>query len=179
MKRLMKQENINKKKLINILILNAIICGVLGFFMEEFLFYFKLGYFVKRGLTFGPIIPIYAYGSFIIMFLSYKYKDKPLLVFLINSIALGALEYAVGYLLLIIKNQKLWDYSNEFLNINGLVCLKSAVFFGLGSLFVIYLLIPWLIKIVKKYDNKRVSTLAYFLGGTFLIDVILYFIIKN
>ena len=36
--------------------------GIFGFIYETFFYRIDLGYFVKRGTTFGPWIPIYAFG---------------------------------------------------------------------------------------------------------------------
>ena len=33
-----------------------------------------------------------------------------------------------------------WDYSAEFLNLDGRICLKLSIFFGLVGLFVIYVI---------------------------------------
>ena len=55
--------------------------GIYGFIYEEIFYRIDLGYFVKRGTTFGPWIPIYGFGAIIIMYLIKRIKDKPILVF--------------------------------------------------------------------------------------------------
>lgn len=114
-------------------------------------------------------------GLFITLF-TYKLKDKPLLVFMINSIVTGLLEYFTGYFLLKYKGIRLWDYNYEILNygnINGFICLRSVLFFGLSSLFLIYVIIP----LIKKIPDKILSYLSIILGSLFLLDFILYRVI--
>ena len=158
-----------------------LISGLLGFIYEELFYRIDLGYFVKRGSTFGPIIPIYAFGGFFIVFLTYRFKDHPLLVVFLNIFITGILEYATGYFLFEFKGIRLWDYNTEiwnFGNINGYICFRSVLLFGISSLFLIYVLVPFLIKIVKKYDEKKISFISYLFGIIFLIDMILYGVIK-
>ena len=57
-----KDEKISKKSTINILILIMIFSGIFGFIYETIFYKIDLGYFIKRGSTFGPWIPIYAFG---------------------------------------------------------------------------------------------------------------------
>ena len=178
MNKLFKDKNFSLKSTINILILGALISGFLGFILETIVFYIKEGYFVKRGSSFGPIIPIYSCGAILIIFASYRFKNKPLLLFIINVILTGLLEYAVGYVLVNIFHKIAWDYHNEFLNINGLICLKSVVTFGIGSLLLIYVVLPFLFKLVEKVSEKVITIISYSLGSIYILDIILYILIK-
>lgn len=158
------------------LIIIMVISGIFGFIYETIFYRIDLGYFVKRGTTYGPWIPIYAFGGLFITLFTYKLKDKPILVFTINTIVTSLLEYFTGYFLLKFKNIRLWDYNNEILNygnINGFICLRSVLFFGLSSLFLIYLIIPF----IKKIPDKLLSYLSIILGSLFLLDFILYRVI--
>lgn len=160
---------INKKFIPSIMVIS----GIFGFIYETIFYRIDLGYFIKRGTTFGPWIPIYAFGGLFILLFSYKYKDKPLLVFLINILVTGLLEYLTGYVLLKYFNIRLWDYNNEILNygnINGFICLRSVLFFGLSSLFLIYIIVPF----IEKIYNKKIEVISIILLSIFMLDMILY-----
>ena len=43
-----------------------ILSGFFGFIYEMLFYKIDLGYFVKRGSTFGPWIPIYAFGGLLL-----------------------------------------------------------------------------------------------------------------
>ena len=174
-------EKISFQRTIYLLILIMVIGGIFGFIYETIFYRIDLGYFVKRGSSFGPWIPIYAFGSVILTFLTYRFKKNPLLVFMISLIVTGILEYSVGYVLYEFFNTRLWDYNVEiwnYGNINGYICLRSVLFFGLSSLFLIYLIIPWLIKVTNKLKENSLKNISIFLGLLFIIDILLYSIIK-
>jgi len=157
-----------------------ILSGIFGFIYETFFYKIDLGYFVKRGSTYGPWIPIYVWGGLLIIILTYRFKGKPILVFLLNCLITGTLEYTTGYALLKYKNIRLWDYNTEiwnFGNINGFVCLRSILFFGLASLFLIYILVPIVVRLTKKIPEYNLIILSSFLGFIFIIDVFLYSIL--
>ena len=162
-----------EKKIIRMLPLIMIISGIFGFIYETIFYRIDLGYFVKRGTTFGPWVPIYAFGGLFIVLFSYRYKDKPLFVFLINMLVTGLLEYLTGFILLKYFNIRLWDYNNEilnFLNIDGFVCLRSVLFFGLSSLLLIYVIVPF----IDKIYNRKLEIISFCLFIILIIDMIIW-----
>ncbi len=179
--KMFKKDKIKDREVINLLILIMIFSGIFGFIYETIFYRIDLGYYVKRGTTFGPWIPIYVFGGLFITLLTYKYKDKPLLIFLLGVIISGVIEYVTGYVLYEYFNIRLWDYNIEMLNfgnINGYVCLRSVLFFGISGLFLVYLVIPLLIKIVKKVNSNYLNKICIGLLCVFILDMLLYRIIK-
>ena len=176
-KLLIFDKELNIKKTICVLILIMIFSGIFGFLYETFFYRIDLGYFVKRGTTYGPWIPIYAFGGVLITLISYRFRKNPILIFIINSVITGVLEYLTGYALLKFYGIRLWDYNTEiwnFGNINGFICLRSILFFGISSLFLIYLIIPFLKKIALKISEKKLFCISAILGLMFFIDIIVY-----
>ena len=111
-----EDDKIDLKKTINILILVMVLGGIFGFIYEEIFYKIDLGYFVKRGSTFGPWIPIYAFGSLFIVLFTYRFRKHPIVVFLLNCLITGALEYGTGMFLYEVLNTRLWDYNVEIWN---------------------------------------------------------------
>ena len=70
-------EDFNNKTTINVLIFIMILSGFFGFIYEILFYKIDLGYFVKRGSTFGPWIPIYAFGSLFLTLFVYRYRKNP------------------------------------------------------------------------------------------------------
>ena len=174
-------KKINIKDTFSILVYIMIISGLFGFVYEEIFYRFDLGYFVKRGTTFGPIIPIYVYGGLLITIFTYKYKKNPLIVFFTNFLLTGIFEYLSGYLILKILKLRLWNYNNEilnYLNINGFVCLRSVLFFSISSLLLIYIIIPFIFKLFDKYSKEKLHNMAYLLILLYIFDRISYIVIK-
>ena len=166
----------------NLIILIGVLSGIFGFIYEEIFYRIDLGMFVKRGSSFGPWIPIYVCGGLLIYFFLYRLKKNPVLVFFLSSLITGILEYGTGYVLDKVFHTRLWDYNTEiwnYGNINGYICLRSILFFGLSSLFLIYAMIPFLEKFIEKNKGKTLNRICIILGSMMILDIILYQILKN
>ena len=177
-----EKEDISKRDITNLFMLIMISSGIFGFIYETIFYRIDLGYFVKRGSTYGPWIPIYVFGGLFITLLTYKYKDKPLIVFIIGMLVSGLLEYGTGYYLDKYMGIRLWNYYEEicnFGNINGYICLRSVLFFGFSSLILIYLIIPFLLKYIKSVRRSYMSMISYMLFITFSFDFIIYLILHR
>ena len=176
-------KELDKKQLLIVICLIFVISGLIGW-IYEFLFYFANSHFQTfyyRGVNFLPWINIYMYGSFLILLLTHKYKSKPILVFLISMISTGILEYFSGYILYgVLGLTKNWDYNQEILNfgnINGYVCLRSVLVFGLAGLFLVYILVPFIIKLVKTNNIKPLLVISVLLVSFVLFDELYNFFI--
>lgn len=175
-------KEMNKKEENIVLIIQIIlISAIFGFIYETIFYRIDLGYFVKRGYTIGPWLPIYATGGLLIYLSNIKNKNNILKIFINSAIMCGLLEFIVGYLLLHISHIRLWDYNTEILNygnIGGYICLRSVLFFGISGVFLMNIVLPLITKIINKYQSKKTEYITIFLGGLFCIDFIVNYIIK-
>lgn len=95
--------------------------------------------FVNSGFLKGPFCPIYGFGAIIMITCLSFLKDKPLILFLVAFLLLSIWEYLVGLFLEKVFKTKYWDYSKCKFNINGRVCLKNSIYWGiLGVIFIKY-----------------------------------------
>ena len=164
----------------------VVISGVFGW-VYEFIFYWINGGFDKfywRGGNFLPWINIYAYGSLIIWFLTFKLKlkKKPLLVFIISFVSTGILEFFSGLGVYLITGLKYWDYDTEILgfgSIYGFVCLRSVMVFGLFGLILVYVMLPGIYYLTEKLPKKVFIVTAVILFAVFLGDDIYNLIFAN
>ncbi|HIS38136.1 MAG TPA: putative ABC transporter permease [Candidatus Onthousia faecavium] len=165
----------DKSTMLGIIALIIVIAGVFGFLYEVVFYYFNSGMteIYWRGGNFLPWINIYAIGAVLIYFLTYKKRKNPLLVFLISAIATGILEYVGGAFMEHVMHVKCWDYSTEILsfgNINGYVCIRSVLVFGISSLLLMYLIVPFCFYLAKRMDKKKFLILSYTICAIFLFD---------
>lgn len=171
-----KDHNFDKLTMVAIFSLIIVISGIFGFLYEYIFYYFNGGmkYFYWRGSNFLPWINIYATGSIMIYFLTYKQRKHPLRVFLISLVSTGILEYISGLGMYIIGNgMRCWDYNQEILNfgnIQGFVCLRSVTIFGLSALLLIYLIVPLCFYLAKHTNKKVFITISILLCIIILID---------
>lgn len=155
--------------------------GIFGFIYETLFYRIDLGYFVKRGSTLGPWVPIYGFGAVLITIACNKFKNKPLIVLILSAVICGSLEYISGYLMYNISGIRLWDYNTEILNfgnIGGYICLRSVLFFGISGLFLIYIVLPIVKKYCDKLSVKTFSFISLIPGIIFVTDMITYLLIK-
>ncbi|MBP3707622.1 MAG: putative ABC transporter permease [Clostridia bacterium] len=173
------KKELGLKKSLSILFLVMVFSGIFGFIYETIFYRIDLGYFVKRGSTFGPWIPIYAFGGVLITIGTYQFKKNPIIVFLLNCMITGILEYITGYVLFKYFGVRLWDYNTEIWNwgnINGFICARSILFFGISGLFLIYGIIPIIKRIVLKCQENAILVASGILELVFIIDMLVYWI---
>ncbi len=179
-----KDHNFDKKTMLGIFCLITVISGMFGWLYEVVFYYFNSGMteIYWRGGNFLPWINIYAMGAILIYVLTYKKRKNPLFVFIVSMISTGILEYIGGAFMEHIMHIKCWDYTNEILsfgNINGYVCLRSVLVFGLSALLLMYLIVPLCFYLAKKIPRKTFLILSYTICGIFLFDELYNLIFAN
>ena len=174
----------DKETMIGIFCLLVVITGMFGFLYEFIFYYFNGGMktFYWRGGNFLPWINIYATGSIMIYLLTYKDRKKPLKVFLTSVITTGILEYFSGLGMDKIAGKRCWDYNKEILNfgnINGYVCLRSVLIFGIFALLLMYIVIPLCYYLAKKSNKKVFISVSVILFSIFMLDEIYNLVIAR
>lgn len=173
-----KKHSFDKLTMAGIFCLIIVLAGIFGWVYEFIFYYFNGGMkeFYWRGGNFLPWINIYATGSIMIFLLTYKYRKKPLKIFLLSALSTGILEYFSGLGMYTLGNGfRCWDYNSEILNfgnIGGFVCLRSVLFFGLSSLLLIYVIVPLCFYLAKNMNKKVFLTISFSLCSIILIDEI-------
>ena len=179
-----KDHKFDKKTMLGIFCLIIVISGMFGWLYEVVFYYFNSGMteIYWRGGNFLPWINIYAMGAILIYVLTYKKRKNPLFVFIVSMISTGILEYIGGAFMEHIMHIKCWDYTNEILsfgNINGYVCLRSVLVFGLSALLLMYLIVPLCFYLAKKIPKKAFLILSYTICAIFLFDELYNLIFAN
>lgn len=166
----------DKLEMTGIICLIIVISGIFGFLYEFIFYYFNSGMkeFYWRGGNFLPWINIYATGSIMIYIFTYKYRKNPFKVFLISFISTGILEYFSGLGMYIFGDGiRCLDYNQEILNfgnIDGFVCLRSVLFFGISSLLLIYIIVPLCYYLARHMNRKVFLTISITLCSIIMID---------
>ena len=146
--------------------------AIVGYLYEVIFYYFTEHIISNRGVLYGPWLPIYGAGAVLIYFLK-PLKKHPIILFISMMLVTGILEYVVGLYCLKVSNVKLWDYTGLFLNIQGLVCLRSVISFAIGGLILIYLIEPYLDKKINKISIHKLSIASFIFISIFLTDILL------
>lgn len=155
--------------------------AVIGWIYELFFFLFE-GELVNRGFLHGPYLPIYGIGALFIVLLLKKLKDKPIklkkinfmpvIIFILIFFITTIVEYIGHFVLDKYFNIVLWDYSEEFLNINGRVCLFASRNFAIMGILGIYFVHPWLENKVNKLSKREFNVLFFTLLLVIIVDFV-------
>lgn len=171
-------DGLSKKQKICAFLILVVISGIIGWIYEVIFYFFNGGMntIYLRGSNFLPFINIYAYGSLLLVFLTHKQVKHPFRVFMICVIATGVLEYLSGLVLYDwIGLERQWDYNKEILNfgnIQGFVCLRSVLVFGLLGLLLMYYILPFIIRFVKSDKFNIIYIVSIIVFSIFMIDEI-------
>ena len=114
-------------------------------------------------------------GSLIIILYLEQYKNNLLTVFFLTVVICSILEYLTSYIMEKIFKARWWDYSDEKFNLNGRICGKNALLFGLGGIIIIYIIHP-LLKTIATHFNPKMLFILIIIGLViFTTDTILSF----
>ena len=146
--------------------------GVVGTLWETVLNYCKGNGFVYcNGSIFTPINFVYGFGALIIWIFLANSNRKPYITYIYGAIGGGIVEYLLNFLEEKILGARSWDYSNEFLNINGRTTIPFMLFWGLLCLAVVYGVYNPLAKIYDKCPKKVMTTIAIALLAIVVTDL--------
>ena len=167
----------SKKEKIIYWILIFLIGSLIGGVYEEIFYYVTENTISNRGFFYGPYLPVYGWGSVLLMLILRKLKKPPILIFILSMLITGIVEYITGYIMYAIYERVWWDYTGLFLNIGGYVCFRSVFTFAIGTIGLIYFIEPYLNKFIKKHF-KSSSLISWLFLIIFIGDSIITFIFR-
>lgn len=128
--------------------------------------------FINRGFLIGPYCPIYGVGVLFVILLLRNYLDRPFGLFILSMVICSIVEYTGNFLLEKIFKTSWWDYSSKKFNINDRICLETIIPFGGGCLLIMYIVNPFLLKLLNSIPLTILNIIAIILLILFIIDFI-------
>ena len=148
-----------------------IIGSVFGFFIEMlYVLVYTRSIEIRQGLIYGPFIQVYGMGAVAYYLLASKIKE-PKQIFFYGMIMGGAVEYLFSFFQEKFFGTISWDYSNLPFNINGRTSLLHCIYWGIGGVLFVKLILPFVHKINIYYKNKYFKILTAFLMTFILFDI--------
>ncbi len=144
-----------------------------GWLMEVIFKFVQLRRFVNRGFLIGPFCPIYGVGGVGIHLVLSRFSNSIVLVFFLGMFLCAILEYFASWLLEKIFNARWWDYSQKKFNLNGRICLRNLLFFGILGCLGVYYINPFLFSIFDKIPIKTINKLSIIVLIIFILDVVI------
>ena len=157
-----------------------LIGSVLGWGLEViFRRFFSAHHWVNPGFLVGPYLPLYG-SSLCVLYLLAMLEPlmlvenpllKKVLLFVVMALAITALEYVAGLIFIRGMKIKLWDYSDRWGNIQGIICPLFTFFWGVLSALYYFLLYPRLLHLVEWFTlHPLFSFIVGICFGVFVID---------
>ncbi len=138
---------------------------------------------INPGFLVGPYLPLYGFGLvalFVMAILPYVGRDysegltvmQVVLTILAMGLIMTIIEYIAGLIFIKGLKIKLWDYSDEPCNLQGIICLRFSIIWTVLAAVYYFFIQDHAINLVKWYGNNIAFT--FFVGmfyGIFVIDL--------
>ena len=144
----------------------------IGWVWEVLVFLVETGEFVNRGTLYGPWVPIYGAGGTLIIVILASLRKRRLTMFFAIIVLCGVMEYGTSWVLEKLYDQRWWDYSGYFLNLDGRICAEGLIAFGVLGMMGIYILAPALDTLFMKINARLLSSVTIALMIVFFCDVV-------
>ena len=136
---------------------------------------------INPGFLVGPYLPLYGCGLCALYLLAslentsliaeVTYGSK-LLLFLVMAIVMTLLEYIAGLIFIKGMKVKLWDYTNEKFNLQGIICLRFSVYWAILGAVYYFLIHPHILNALEWFShNLAFSFVVGMFYGVFFVDL--------
>lgn len=134
---------------------------------------------INPGFCTGPYVPLYGFGLDILYLIASVeslpcfegFGYRKIFLLFVMSAAMTGIEYLAGIFLLKVMNLRLWDYSKEFGNIQGVICPKFTLFWTLLGTVYYFLIHNKILTALNWFsENLAFSFVIGMFFGIFIID---------
>lgn len=132
---------------------------------------------INPGFCTGPYLPIYGNGLCALYLLASLEGRLPwmnkFVMFLFMAVAMTGIEYIAGLCYLKITKVRLWDYSDQWGNIQGIICPLFSLYWAVGGALYYFLIHPHILNALEWLSqNLAFSFVIGMFFGVFTIDFI-------
>lgn len=135
---------------------------------------------VNPGFCTGPYLPIYGFGLCALYLLAsleqYSFIANPFwnkaILFAAMAVGMTLIEYLAGLFCLKHLKVRLWDYSNNWGNVQGIICPLFSLFWAILGAVYYFLIHPYILDTLNWLSHNL--AFSFFIGmffGIFIIDV--------
>ena len=137
---------------------------------------------INPGFLVGPYLPLYGFGLCALYLLanlentsliSQVTAGSKILLFIVMALVMTLFEYIAGVIFIKGMKVKLWDYSNEKFNFQGIICLKFSIYWALLGAVYYFLIHPHILSALQWFSNNLAfSFVVGLFFGVFAVDVV-------
>lgn len=133
---------------------------------------------INPGFLTGPYLPLYGFGLvglYLICLIPIDtgyYWVNALLTVVIMGVVMTLIEYVAGLIFIKGMKIKLWDYTDRWGNVQGIICPLFSLFWTMVGAFYYFVIDPFVIEWVKWFvSNMAFTFVVGFFFGVFVIDL--------
>ncbi len=134
-----------------------LIGSVIGTIYEDILIYlqtyFDTGtgvWMLHRGVIYGPFNVIYGFGAAVMCWVLLRKKYNNWQIFGLSAVLGGVIEYVLSFLQETFTHTTSWDYSGQWLDLNGRTSVPLMIVWGFMGLILVKWLYPILSHAIEK-----------------------------
>lgn len=157
---------------IKILFLLFITYSFFGWLMEMIVTVIEDHEIVNRGFLIGPYCPIYGVCSISMILLLHKITN-PIILFIASVLICSIGEYLTSYILEKLFKARWWDYSNMKFNLNGRICLRNCLYFGVLGFLMIKFINNYFTNLYLSISPNTLNIIFYSILAVFIVDLII------
>ena len=161
------------------LFLLFMIYSVIGWIVEGINICLYTKKIVNRGFLIGPYCPIYGFAAVIMTSIFHDAQDDLFGIFAKTMIVCSLLEYVTSYIMEKLFRKRWWDYSHYKYNLNGRICLKNSILFGISGCFLVKASNPFFKSLIDSIPNNIANIVSIILAIILIVDLILSLRIIN
>ena len=139
------------------------IFSIFGFLFEGFWSFVSFGHWDNHySLVWGPFTIIYGFAVVGLLLLYPLLGKKNFAMQFIACFLLGSIfEFGVSFLQEFFFHSRSWDYSHLPFNLNGRICLRMSLVWGLVGLVFLRLIAPKMGKFLEYFKGRIMQTLGF------------------
>ncbi len=142
---------------------------------------------INPGFLTGPYIPLYGFCLtilFVLSFIDVTFIENKIIrqtvLFIFMALCITLIEYIAGLIFIKGMKIKLWDYSKNRGNIQGIICPLYTFFWYVLSAVYYFLIHPKILNWLYWFTNHLTFCLVVgFFYGVFAVDIVYSFGIMN
>lgn len=137
---------------------------------------------INPGFMIGPYLPLYGFGLTALYLMAGIEKTgliteitagSRIILFIIMAVVMTVIEYIAGLIFIKGMKVKLWDYSGEKFNLQGIICLKFSCYWAVLSAVYYFFIHPHIDNALLWFSQN--ITFSFSLGlfyGVMLVDLV-------
>ena len=135
---------------------------------------------INPGFLTGPYLPLYGFGLTAlylmalikIPFIQNEILEK-IVLFIIMAVAMTVIEYIAGMIFIVGMHVRLWDYSNEWGNIKGIICPRFSFFWAVLGAGYYFLIQPHVVQWLEwLFNNLAYCIFIGYVAGIYTVDIV-------